>query len=151
MLNPMCNMNDAHRKMGQLSDELRQLINAMSEGQTESALIALIVIMEQEQRRHSQSCEKVQKQVEEDLKILIGPDLEKKEPEKKSPETTEKKTSRLHGLPNLQHESISVSLAFAAPPEIMAVIFAPHVTAGDFPAKQRRGADFYLGLTLALC
>jgi hypothetical protein len=90
------NMLAAHRQMNILSNDIKLLLDAMSEGIVESKLIALIASIEQRQRENTQIIHRWHlKEVEDRLKELIG-DPEKKDEKKKDPPKDEKKTGFLH-------------------------------------------------------
>jgi len=97
------NMLAAHRKMNILSNDIRLLLDAMSEGIVESKLIALIASIEQQQRRNTQIIHQWHlDEVERALKLLIG-EPDKKDEKKKDPPKGEKKTGFLRTLQNEAH------------------------------------------------
>jgi hypothetical protein len=84
------NMNEAHRQMGILSNDIKLLLDAMSEGIVESQLIALIASIEQKQREHSRDLHNIKLKAELDLIEALMKGKDKKE-EKKDDKKEEKK------------------------------------------------------------
>jgi hypothetical protein len=95
----LLNMNEAHRQMGILSNDIKLLLDAMSEGIVESQLIALIASIEEKQRRNSRDIYNIKLKAELDLIEALMKGKDKKE-EKKDNKKEEKKTSQLRIPPN---------------------------------------------------
>jgi hypothetical protein len=93
------NMNEAHRQMGILSNDIKLLLDAMSEGIVESQLIALIASIEEKQRGNSRILHNIKLKAELDLIEALMKGKDKKE-EKKDNKKEEKKTSQLRIPPN---------------------------------------------------
>src|ERR1019366_2407262 len=94
------NMLDAHRQMVRLSDDIRLVLDAMSEGIVESKAIALLTLIEQIQRGHSQYFNNVLREnTEKAIKGLL--DDEDDDKTKGKGKGIPKKTSQLRTSPNL--------------------------------------------------
>lgn len=86
------NMGDAHRQMVRLSDDIKKLLDYLSEGELEAKALAILVTVERIQRERSVWLYKQKLEVERKLIESLLKD-DKKPEEKKE----EKKSSRLYG------------------------------------------------------
>jgi hypothetical protein len=98
------NMGNAHQQMVRLSDDIRLVLDAMSEGIVESKAIALLTFIEQVQRAHTQMLNNLQRDLLEkainDLLKDDDKDIKKdKGKDKNKDKQPEKNSSQLRTLP----------------------------------------------------
>jgi hypothetical protein len=90
------NMGEADRALAKLSNDIRLVLDAMSEGIVEAKLIALLAGVEQRQNKITRIIQDIHRmEVERLIKMQLGIETDKEEPKKE--EKKEKKTSQLRG------------------------------------------------------